>query len=80
MNWGGNCNWLVLTISDKHDNTHKHYFETNEIKTIQWMIEVYTSLISGKSMRDIEYSSFAFEKKCYDIKNNLDKKGKLYIK
>jgi len=51
--WGVNLQMFVLVVSKIEGQVSKHYFETNQTKTIQFLLESYTNLIIGKPISEI---------------------------
>jgi len=51
--WGVNLQMLVLVVSKIEGQVSKHYFETNQTKSIQFLLEAYTNLIIGKPISEV---------------------------
>jgi hypothetical protein len=62
-NWGIGPSMFVITICEKEGDITKHYFETKQGRVIQWIMETYCLLQSGKSMSEIDSITIQYERK-----------------
>ena len=62
-NWGIGPSLFVITLCEKEGEIVKYYFETKQGRVIQWIIENYRLLQSGKSMTEIYSITLNYDKK-----------------
>ena len=53
-NWGISPTFFVIVVPENDDFNTKLYFETNQTKVIQHLLESYSNLISSKSIVEVE--------------------------
>ena len=54
MNWGISKNQLIICISTSMNEIKRSCFFTSQTKVIQALIEIYSNLLVGKSIKDIQ--------------------------
>ena len=69
LNWGISKDQLILNLESEKTDVRKVCFFTSQTKIIQDLIETYTNLIIGKSMREIKESFAKRGKKFAHIKS-----------
>jgi hypothetical protein len=62
-NWGIGPALFVVTLCEREGEVSKHYFETKQGRVLQWIIETYCLLQSGKSMAEIDNITINYERK-----------------
>jgi hypothetical protein len=81
INWGISEKLFVINIS-KTDGSMgiKYYFEVNQTKIIQSLIESYTNLIAGKSIADVQNITSEYYKRFAGLNTGRTRSGTNYSK
>lgn len=79
-NWGISATFFVIIVSQSEGSMVKHYFETNQTKIIQALMESYTNLIAGKSIIEIQSITGDYSKRFDCLNTCRSRSGTNYSK
>ena len=73
VNWGISSNYFVFIVPKDEHIVMKVYLETNQAKNIQYLMDYYTMIIAGKSLKEIEAKSKENDLKFFNVFSYRDR-------